>query len=367
MKRARERASPSSLVYLPFLDRRRGAIEIREVTFRRRCREWVADLSRIFGRAAGAGAVARQKHGLGYKAHFRLLQDQPSSVENINGAIEKEIIEISTKGAIIFIVGASVFLLLLYVFMSKWFIKLLVVLFCIGSIQGMLFVMVSLFSRMFRGCGRITLELPVLGEVTILSIVVLPFCVAFAIVWAIHRESTYAWIGQDTLGICLMITVFQMAQLPNIKVASALLVSAFLYDIFWVFISPFIFKESVMIAVAHGGNSGEGAIPMLLRLPRFFDPWGGYDMIGFGDIIFPGLLVAFSRRFDKENKKGVLNGLFLTYLVLYLMNGHGQPALLYLVPCTLGLIIILGWIRGELRLLWSHENPNSSDTSAAEA
>lgn len=30
------------------------------------------------------------------------------------------------------------------------------------------------------------------------------------------------------------------------------------------------------------------------------------------------------------------SGLFLTYLGLYLMDGHGQPALLYLVPCTLG-------------------------------
>lgn len=29
-------------------------------------------------------------------------------------------------------------------------------------------------------------------------------------------------------------------------------------------------------------------------------------------------------------------GLFLTYLGLYLMDGNGQPALLYLVPCTLG-------------------------------
>lgn len=36
---------------------------------------------------------------------------------------------------------------------------------------------------------------------------------------------------------------------------------------------------------------------MLLRIPRFFDPWGGYDMIGFGDILFPGLLVAFSYRY----------------------------------------------------------------------
>lgn len=35
------------------------------------------------------------------------------------------------------------------------------------------------------------------------------------------------------------------------------------------------------------------------------------------------------------------SGLFLTYLGLYIMNGHGQPALLYLVPCTLGNIFTL--------------------------
>lgn len=29
-------------------------------------------------------------------------------------------------------------------------------------------------------------------------------------------------------------------------------------------------------------------------------------------------------------------GLLLTYIALYLMDGQGQPALLYLVPCTLG-------------------------------
>ncbi|KAK2973814.1 hypothetical protein RJ640_012284, partial [Escallonia rubra] len=148
-------------------------------------------------------------------------------------------------------------------------------------------------------------------------------------------------------GICLMITVLQMARLPNIKVATVLLCCAFVYDIFWVFLSPLIFHDSVMIAVAQGDRSGGESIPMLLRVPRIADPWNGYDMIGFGDILFPGLLIAFALRYDKANKKGLVNGYFLwliigygfglmfTYLGLYLMNGHGQPALLYLVPCTL--------------------------------
>lgn len=35
---------------------------------------------------------------------------------------------------------------------------------------------------------------------------------------------------------------------------------------------------------------------MLLKIPRLFDPWGGYSIIGFGDILLPGLLIAFSLR-----------------------------------------------------------------------
>ncbi|CAL9134787.1 unnamed protein product [Musa textilis] len=285
---------------------------------------------------------------------------------------EKEILEINAKGAIIFVIAASVFLLLLFYFMSSWFIWLLIVLFCIGGTEGMHVCLVTLISRFCKDCGQKTVNLPIIGEVLILSVVVLPFCAAFAILWAANQHASYSWIGQDILGICLMITVLQMVRLPNIKVASALLSCAFVYDVFWVFISPLIFHESVMIAVARGDNSGGEAIPMLLRIPRFFDPWGGYDMIGFGDILFPGLLVAFSYRYDRSKKKGILNGyflwltigyafgLFLTYLALYLMDGHGQPALLYLVPCTLGLTIILGWLRGELNDLWNYGKHQTS-------
>jgi len=46
-------------------------------------------------------------------------------------------------------------------------------------------------------------------------------------------------------------------------------------------------------------------------------------------------------------------GLFWTYVALNLMVGSGQPALLYIVPCTLGTVLILGWWRGELKSLWT--------------
>uniref|UniRef100_A0A7N0T9A2 PA domain-containing protein n=1 Tax=Kalanchoe fedtschenkoi TaxID=63787 RepID=A0A7N0T9A2_KALFE len=307
---------------------------------------------------------------------YNELSQKESSAETYRTKVRSdEVLDLTVKGALVFVLTASAFLLLLYFFMSSWFAWLLIILFCIGGIEGMHSCIISLTQRCIN-FGQRSLNLPVLGEVSLFSLGTFLFCVAFAVFWAVTRQSSYGWVGQDVLGMCLMITVLQVAQLPNIKVASALLCCAFAYDIFWVFLSPLIFHQSVMIAVARGDNSGGEAIPMLLRVPRVFDPWGGYDMIGFGDILFPGLLVAFARRFDKASKKDMWNGYFiwlaigygigllLTYLGLYLMNGHGQPALLYLVPCTLGVIILLALARGELRELWHCRIESYSSSSA---
>lgn len=62
------------------------------------------------------------------------------------------------------------------------------------------------------------------------------------------------------------------------------------------------------LAVDRGDKAGGEATPMFLIFPCFLDIWGGYNMIEFGDIIFPGLLVSFAHKFDKDNKKGALNG-----------------------------------------------------------
>lgn len=57
---------------------------------------------------------------------------------------------------------------------------------------------------------------------------------------------------------------------------------------------------------------------MLLKIPRMFDPWGGYSIIGFGDILLPGLLIAFSLR----SKLCSLFSLqeFCSYLCFYLQD-----------------------------------------------
>ncbi|KAK7389940.1 hypothetical protein VNO78_25237 [Psophocarpus tetragonolobus] len=301
----------------------------------------------------------------------KLLKDASDDYANTENVGSSGYVEISTVAAILFVVIASCFLVMLYKLMSFWFVEVLVVLFCIGGIEGLQTCLVALLScfRWFRQPAQTFVKIPFFGAVSYLTLAVTPFCIVFAVVWAVNRRASWAWIGQDILGITLIITVLQIVRIPNLKVGTVLLSCAFLYDIFWVFVSKWWFHESVMIVVARGDRSGEDGIPMLLKIPRLFDPWGGYSIIGFGDIILPGLIVAFSLRYDWLAKKNLRAGYFLwamtayglglliTYVALNLMDGHGQPALLYIVPFTLGTFLSLGKKRGELKILWTRGEP----------
>ncbi|XP_006645218.1 signal peptide peptidase-like 3 [Oryza brachyantha] len=296
---------------------------------------------------------------------FVVVGDEDKNAPSLGGEedSESEIVELKTKTAIVFIVTASLVLMFLFFFKSAWSAWILVGLFCLSGLQGLHYVASTLIVRVCERCREAKVNLPLLGNVTVITLVILPLALIFVVVWTLHQNSPFAWVGQDLMGICMMILVLQVVHMPNIKVASALLVSAFMYDIFWVFISPLIFKKSVMITVARGSDDGP-SLPMVLKMPKEFDTWNGYDMIGFGDILFPGLLVAFSFRYDKSHGKDLTDGYFLclmigyafglscTYVGLYLMKS-GQPALLYLVPSTLGVIVLLGARRGELSQLWN--------------
>jgi len=176
--------------------------------------------------------------------------------------------------------------------------------------------LVSLF-RWFKRAAESFVKVPFFGAVSYLTVAVSPFCIVFSVLWGIYRRLSFAWIGQDILGIALIITVLQIVRLPNLKVGSVLLGLAFLYDIFWVFVSKWWFHESVMIVVARGDKTDEDGVPMLLKIPRMFDPWGGYSIIGFGDILLPGLLIAFALRYDWLAKKSLRGGYFLWTMVAY--------------------------------------------------
>ena len=63
------------------------------------------------------------------------MQDASDEYENMETVGSTSYVEISTAAAILFVVIASCFLVMLYKLMSFWFVEVLVVLFCIGGVE----------------------------------------------------------------------------------------------------------------------------------------------------------------------------------------------------------------------------------------
>lgn len=58
---------------------------------------------------------------------------------------------------------------------------------------------VHIFYRWFKQAGESFIKVPILGAISYLTLAVAPFCIAFAVVWAVYRQVSFAWIGQDIL------------------------------------------------------------------------------------------------------------------------------------------------------------------------
>lgn len=312
--------------------------------------------------------------------------------------------------AFFFVLFASLMLLLLFYFEFYTAIAVLYGIGCAGSIATLIFR--PIYSRLPSSCaGKINLQtclqtslcptITACGfhEIKLLDVISALSAYALCVLWLVVRftstdpsSNPYYWIMQDVMGSCISILFLSLFRLNSMKVATVLLVAVFLYDIFFVFLTPYFFNgESVMISVATSGGPEETdpdlcekypdnysachqgqPLPMLLAIPRIGDYRGGLSLLGLGDIVLPGLLISFAARLD-EAKQLVGNqtnmrvgplprggyllwlilayaiGLFCANIAVVLMK-RGQPALLYIVPSILSTMIVVGW--KEFRELW---------------
>ncbi|KAF7131853.1 hypothetical protein RHSIM_Rhsim09G0198600 [Rhododendron simsii] len=216
------------------------------------------------------------------------------------------------------------------------------------------------------------------------------------------------WILNNLLGISLCIAFVSHVRLPNIKVCAMLLGCLFVYDIFWVFFSERFFGANVMVSVATQQASNpvhtvanslslpglqlitkKLELPVKIVFPRNLfggvTPGGSaadFMMLGLGDMAIPAMLLALVLCFDHRKSRDSVKPLDLASskgqkYIWYATSGYGvglvtalaagiltrspQPALLYLVPSTLGPIVVVSWMRKELLELWEGQTPDMND------
>ncbi|XP_072296889.1 signal peptide peptidase-like 2 isoform X3 [Eucyclogobius newberryi] len=351
----------------------------------------------IFLMAVGTVAIG------GYWAGSRDNKKRYMKHKRDDGADKQaeDMVDVTPIMICVFVVMCCSMLVLLYFYydyLAFWVIAI----FCLASSVGLYSCLWPFIRRLpFCKCRIPENNLPYLHKRPQIRMLLLSaFCVAVSITWMVFRnEDQWAWVLQDALGITFCLYMLKTVRLSTFKACTILLSVLFVYDVFFVFITPFFTKsgESIMVEVAAGPSDSFThekvkcdsnasflfllrlfylcvlyicdceQLPMVLKVPRLnSSPLAlcdrPFSLLGFGDILVPGLLVAYCHRFDILMQTpriyfvactiayGV--GLLITFVALALMQ-MGQPALLYLVPCTLLTSLTVALWRRELPQFWT--------------
>lgn len=308
----------------------------------------------------GAGATADEA-----------ARERSSKSDNLMD--EESSLDVSPVLVTLFVICMGVMLLLLY-FFFQYLVFFIIGMFALASVVSLIGVLEPLIYMVPLGTTRIPKNMcPCFhGPLEIRQLMLIVFAISLSVTWVVLRHHPQSWILQDLLGVAFSINMLKTLRMPNLMICSVLLVLLFFYDIFFVFITPFLTMkgESIMVEVARGGNSQE-QLPMVLRVPHLNNEslsvcFSQFSLLGFGDILVPGLLVAYCHGFDLLNTRnrvyflsGIIFygvGLVVTFVALYVMRTP-QPALLYLVPATLIPTVCIAWCRGQLREIWNGSRP----------
>eukprot|EP00890_Picochlorum_soloecismus_P005715 jgi/Picsp_1/6144/NSC_03498-R1_protein len=296
------------------------------------------------------------------------------------GRLDNHVITLRAAWTFLFVASAALLLMLLL--SSKIFYSLFALLFAVLCWDSMILVMSRWVSALLtdRGAALQTLRI---ADIT----VVVTSTVAVG-AWIVLRHAPLWWILQDYLALWLCVASFGLVQLPNLKIGTILLGSALVYDVWWVYLQPMVTgSASAMVSIAK-----HHALPLFLAFPEIgsVGTAPSYAILGLGDVLLPGLLIIFAYKWGLRKSKNsdqtfgiktcryfwplcgaYVAGLVLTYVALSLNIGgqYGQPALLYLVPTTLGSCVLLSMLYGEFDEMWqgSHAQPCAFEEITTEA
>ncbi|KAM9105927.1 signal peptide peptidase-like 2B isoform 3-T4 [Megaptera novaeangliae] len=222
---------------------------------------------------------------------------------------EDEAVDVTPVMICVFVVMCCSMLVLLYHFYDQ-LVYVIIGIFCLASSTGLYSCLSPLLQRLpFCRCRVPDNSLPYFHKrPQVRTLLLALLCLAVSVVWGVFRnEDQWAWILQDALGIAFCLYTLKTIRLPTFKACTLLLLVLFIYDVFFVFITPFLTKSgnSIMVEVATGPSDSatHEKLPMVLKVPRLnASPLAlcdrPFSLLGFGDILVPGLLVAYCHRFD---------------------------------------------------------------------
>lgn len=204
-----------------------------------------------------------------------------------------------------------------------------------------------------------TVKVPFLDEIefSMLDLMLMPPAMLFCY-WYWQKKH---WLANNVLGLAFSLQGIEHLSLGTVQNGVILLCGLFFYDVFWVFCTP------VMVSVAKNFDA-----PIKLLFPKSLTQTD-FSMLGLGDIVIPGIMVAIILRYDLANNNGKVKyfssclvgyvvGIAATIVVMMTFKA-AQPALLYIVPSVLLATFGHAWMEGEVEKVfhWSEEVEEEDD------
>jgi len=151
----------------------------------------------------------------------------------------------SKKILLLPILGSIVLLVLFFTLDSSITIYILYVLISIVVFSSQFFVFAPfadyIADKLNHKCGRtepVGFTFPKLGFIPVSGIALSLYCGGVIALWICTRN----WAVVDGIAWCLAVTQLCVLRLPSMKWSTLLLVPFLIYDVFWVYISPFFFQ-----------------------------------------------------------------------------------------------------------------------------
>jgi signal peptide peptidase-like protein 2B len=137
----------------------------------------------------------------------------------------------------------------------------------------------------------------------------------------IIRHAAGAWVFQNFLGMIMAINGLNEMRFPSMQTITWALALLFLYDVFFVFVTPYLTSDGVSVMEKVAASSSTPVTdgidgprraptwPNVLVVPGYYNPMEvcnvqSFVLLGVGDIFWPGLVISihvFSSIFHPQN------------------------------------------------------------------
>lgn len=181
------------------------------------------------------------------------------------------------------------------------------------------------------------------------------------------------WLVMNMVSFNITIWSISQINLKNLKTGILILFALFLYDIY------FVFHTDMMVTVA---QNLELPVKILLPTRLLTDDKSinkvSFSLLGTGDIVLPGFFISLCYKYDIwkwhnvhddeefhllrlprymgryliSSLMGYISGLIICMIFLHKYQ-IGQPALLYIVPSTIIMVLSVAYLSGDLSEFWN--------------